>query len=136
MRRLPWELILALLAVLAIAGWYLWRIRRGVPAPSGGLGHGLGIVGFLMMLSTETLYTLRKRATRFALGPTRLWLQVHVFTGIVGPLLVVLHAGGRFHGLAGILTALTILIVASGFVGRYIYTAVPRTLDGGRDRRL
>jgi hypothetical protein len=58
------------------------------------------------------------------------WHQAHVFTGIVGPYLVLLHTGGKFYGLAGILTFLTVIIVVSGFIGRYIYTAVPRTLDG------
>jgi len=43
---------------------------------------------------------------------------------------VLLHSGGKFNGLAGILTLLTMVVVLSGFVGRYIYTAVPRTLDG------
>lgn len=130
MRRRPWELILALLAIVAITGWYLWRIRQGIPSPSGALGHSLGVVGFLMMIATETLYSLRKRLQRFTLGPTRLWLQMHIFTGLVGPYLVVLHSGWKFQGLAGVLTFLTILVVLSGFVGRYIYTAVPRTLDG------
>jgi hypothetical protein len=82
------------------------------------------------MLSTETLYTLRKRTERFARGPTSTWLQVHVFTGIVGPYLVLLHSAGKFHGLAGVLAGLTVVMVLSGFVGRYIYTAVPRSLEG------
>jgi hypothetical protein len=129
-RRIAWELILALLGVLAISVWYLWCARRGVPRASGALGHSLGVIGFLMMLSTETLYSLRKRLPRFSFLPTRTWLQVHIFTGIVGPYLVLLHSGWKFNGLAGVLTLLTILVVASGFVGRYIYTAVPRTLDG------
>jgi hypothetical protein len=130
MRRPPWELILAFLVVLVVTVWYLWRMRRGVPTPGGFVGHSLGVVGFLLMLSTETLYSIRKRTTRFPFGPTRVWLQIHVFTGIVGPFLVILHTGGRFQGLAGVLTLVTVLIVVSGFVGRYIYTAIPRALDG------
>jgi hypothetical protein len=94
------------------------------------LGHGFGIVGFLLMLSTESLYSLRKHLPRFTLGRMRTWLQIHVATGIVGGCLVLLHSGGKFHGLAGIVALLTVVIVASGFIGRYIYTAVPRTADG------
>jgi hypothetical protein len=130
MRRLAWELILALVAVLAITAWYASMARSGLPQPGSLLGHLLGIVGFLLMLCTETVYTLRKRLRGFTTGSMRTWLQIHIFTGIVGPYLVLLHSGGKFHGLAGVLTLLTVVMVASGFVGRYIYTAAPRGLEG------
>jgi hypothetical protein len=58
------------------------------------------------------------------------WLQFHIFTGLVGPYLVLLHTAWKFNGLAGVVILLTIVIVISGFIGRYIYTAVPRTADG------
>jgi hypothetical protein len=60
----------------------------------------------------------------------RSWLGFHIYTGIVGPFLVLLHTAWNFGGLAGLLTLMMGLVVASGFVGRYIYTAVPRTADG------
>jgi hypothetical protein len=102
----------------------------GVPLASSLLGHTLGIIGFAMMLMTETLYSLRKRAMHRPRGSMRSWLAFHIFTGIVGSWLVVLHAAGSFRGLAGVLTLMTAVVVASGFIGRYIYTAVPRTVDG------
>ena len=121
----------ALVAVVVISGLYAGYIQAtGVPAAGGLLGHLLGIVGFTMMLLTETLYSLRKRAMRRPRGTMRAWLQVHIFTGIVGPYLVILHSAWSFNGLAGGLTVMTGVVVASGFVGRYIYTAVPRTADG------
>jgi cell division protein FtsB len=58
------------------------------------------------------------------------WLEFHIFTGLVGPYLVLLHTSWKFNGLAGVLSLLTLVIVVSGFIGRYIYTAVPRTVDG------
>jgi hypothetical protein len=58
------------------------------------------------------------------------WLQFHIFTGLVGPYMVLLHTSWKFNGLAGATTLLTIIIVISGFIGRYIYTQIPRTLDG------
>ena len=125
------ELVLALVAVLAISGLYTgYSNAFAVPPASGLLGHTLGIVGFTLMLMTEILYSLRKRAMRRPRGSMRAWLQFHIFTGIVGSYLVVLHSAWSFSGLAGALTLMTIVVVASGFVGRYIYTAVPRTADG------
>jgi hypothetical protein len=125
-----YELIAALFAILVITAVYLLFAKRGLPSPSGLLGHGLGVVGFLMMLSTETLYSLRKRVRGFTLGQTSTWLRIHIFTGFVGSWLVLLHSAGKFNGLAGILTLLTVVMVVSGCIGRYIYTAVPRNLDG------
>jgi hypothetical protein len=58
------------------------------------------------------------------------WLQFHIFSGLVGPYMVLLHTSWKFSGLAGATTLLTIIIVVSGFIGRYIYTRIPRSLDG------
>jgi cytochrome b561 len=41
-----------------------------------------------------------------------------------------LHSSWKFNGLAGVTMLLTVIIVISGFVGRYIFTRIPRTLDG------
>jgi hypothetical protein len=125
------ELWLAALAIALITGLYAGATAlTGIPAASGLLGHSLGVLGFLLMLATETLYSLRKRAIRRPWGRMRDWLRFHIFTGIVGPYLVLLHSAWEFRGLAGVVTLLTVLIVLSGFTGRYIYTAVPRTADG------
>jgi hypothetical protein len=127
----PRELVLALLAVVTITGLYAGYANAvALPAASGLLGHSLGIIGFVLMLMTETLYSLRKRAMRRPRGSMRAWLQFHIFTGIVGSYLVVLHSAWSFNGLAGWLTLATVAVVVSGFIGRYIYTAVPRTADG------
>jgi hypothetical protein len=130
MRRAPYELVAALVVIVLVTVWYVRLARDAVPQASGLIGHSLGILGFVLMLATETLYSLRKHWQGFHFGSMQNWLRWHVFMGLVGPFLVVLHSGWKFHGLAGLLTALTIVMVFSGFVGRYIYTAVPRTLDG------
>ena len=132
MRRRSYELWSALGAMLLIALLYLWVVVRLDTVPPAGdlFGHGLGIAGFVLMLMTETLYSLRKRSRSARWGRMSSWLRFHIFTGLVGPYLVLLHTSWRFNGLAGIVTALMIAVVLSGVVGRYIYTAVPRTADG------
>jgi len=129
--RLDDELVLAGLAMLAITLLYLAITKLlGVPAASGLIGHSIGILGFGLMLVTETLYSWRKRTRSRNWGRMSTWLKFHIFTGLVGPYLVFLHTAWKFHGLAGITLLMTAVVVISGFFGRYIYTAVPRTADG------
>ncbi len=129
MRR-TYELYIALAAILVITAAYVPLALRGIPRASGLVGHGLGIAGFVLMLMTEVLYSLRKRARGRAWGQMSTWLQFHVITGTVGPYLVLLHTAWQYNGLAGVVSLLALVVVASGFVGRYLYTAVPRTADG------
>ena len=126
------ELWLALLAILLISLLYLGVVYRlgSIPAAQSFFGHSLGVIGFVMMLMTELLYSIRKRIRSARWGRMAQWLQFHIFTGLVGPYLVLLHSAWKFNGLAGMVLLLTAVIVASGFIGRYIYTAVPRTADG------
>ena len=126
------ELWLAFLTCMFIGAGYglvtIWM--REVPAASEFFGHTLGIVGFILMLLTEILYSLRKRSRSAALGRMSTWLKFHIYMGLVGPFMVLLHSSWKFNGLAGATTLLTAIIVFSGFIGRYIFTRIPRTLDG------
>jgi len=126
------ELWLASFAMILITGLYglVVIFTRSIP-PAGELfGHVIGIIGFVFMLMTETLYSLRKRSRTVKWGKSSNWLQFHIFTGLVGPYMVLLHSSWKFNGIAGITTLFTIIIVVSGFIGRYIFTRIPRTLDG------
>jgi hypothetical protein len=126
------ELWWALAAILLITVVYLLVVHQlqGIPAASGLFGHSIGILGFILMLATETLYSLRKRSRRARWGRPASWLRFHIFTGLVGPYMVLLHSSWKFNGLAGLVMLMTIVVVISGFIGRYIYTAVPRNADG------
>ena len=126
------ELWLAFLVMILITGGYglVIILTREVPPASELFGHGLGIIGFIFMLMTETLYSLRKRSRSVKWGRMSAWLQFHIFTGLVGPYMVLLHTSWKFNGIAGVTTLFTVVIVVSGFIGRYIFTRIPRTLDG------
>jgi hypothetical protein len=126
------ELIFALIAAVFITLAYLFmQIAYGrIPPAASFYGHSMGVLGFILMLMTETLYSLRKRSRNARWGKMADWLEFHIFTGLIGPYLVLLHSSWRFNGLAGVLMLFTILIVASGFVGRYIYTSIPRSTSG------
>jgi hypothetical protein len=129
-RQATYELEIAVVGVGAVTALYVWAMRGLDTAPGAFFGHSLGVVGFLLMLATETLYSLRKRARGRAFGRLSSWLQWHIVMGIVGSYMVLLHTAWRFNGLAGVLSLLTAVVVLSGFVGRYVYTAIPRTVDG------
>lgn len=126
-RELKLSLAVCLLLSVVYVGYEL------LATPSGGqpFGHWLGITGTALMVTTEVLYSLRKRTNLFGnWGPVRHWLSAHIFTGIVGPFMVLMHSAFMFQGLAGLTMFLTVLVVASGFLGRYFYTAIPRSLAG------
>ena len=124
-----WIAFIAMVFITAVYGLAIY-ILKGIPPASEVFGHGMGILGFILMLMTEFLYSLRKRSRSVRWGRMSSWLQFHIFTGLVGPYMVFLHSSWKFHGLAGATTLLTLIIVLSGFIGRYIYTRIPRTLDG------
>jgi hypothetical protein len=126
------EIWFALLVAILITALYagVMQLYQKVPAAGSLFGHLIGIVGFLLMLMTETLYSYRKRSRKGRWGNLQSWLQFHIFTGLVGPYMVLLHTSWKFNGLAGATTLLTVIIVISGFIGRYIYTRIPRSLEG------
>jgi hypothetical protein len=126
------ELWLAFLAMIGVTGIYslVLVLTRAIPPASELFGHGIGILGFVFMLMTETLYSLRKRSRSVRWGRMSTWLQFHIFTGIVGSYMVLLHSSWKFNGLAGVSMLFTVIIVVSGFIGRYIFTRIPRTLEG------
>ncbi len=66
--------------------------------PSGVTGHGLGIVGSLLMVIL-LLYSVRKRF-RFAQnwGNIRYWLNYHIWMGVTGPVMVIFHTSFKFLG--------------------------------------
>jgi hypothetical protein len=126
------ELWLALLMIVIITAMYagVIALTKQIPAAGEFYGHTLGVIGFILMLMTEILYSLRKRSRVAKWGKMSDWLQFHIFTGIVGPYMVLLHSSWKFNGLAGATMLLTVIIVISGFIGRYIFTRIPRTLEG------
>jgi hypothetical protein len=132
MQRNSRELWIAFLIIGITSFFYLIvvTLTGSVPAAREFFGHSLGILGLLLMIMTETLYTMRKRSRNANWGRMASWLNFHIITGLVGPFLALLHTSWKFNGLAGIVVLLTSLVVLSGFIGRYIYTAVPRSADG------
>lgn len=102
-----------------------WEWKAG-----GSVGHTLGTIGASMML-LMLLYSVRKRMRALrGLGPLGRWLDVHIYLGVFGPLLVVLHSAFKVQGLAAVSFWSMIAVALSGVAGRYLYLQIPRTRAG------
>lgn len=100
-------------------------------APTGLVGHGLGIVGTLLLLVGVIGYSARKRLPFLSRsGALKHWLQVHIFLCTLGPFLVLLHTTFKFGGLVSIAFWSMALVVLSGVFGRYVYVRIPKTIQG------
>ena len=100
--RSNFELTLSFLVVIILTGVYIAYEILATPGGGHPFGRALGILGAMLMLMTEVLYSARKRWGLIRFGQVRHWLSFHIFTGIVGPTLVLMHTGLAFRGLAGL----------------------------------
>lgn len=100
--------------------------------PSGLFGHGLGIVGTLLILIGVFGYQAKKRfrwlTTRF--GRLKYWLEFHIFLCSLGPVMILFHTAFKFGGIVSVSFWSMVAVVASGVIGRFIYVQIPRTIEG------
>lgn len=99
--------------------------------PSGSVGHGLGIIGTLLILIGVFGYIARKK-NKFLpkVGALKYWLEFHIFLCSVGPLLILFHTAFKFGGIVSISFWSMVAVVLSGIIGRFIYIQIPRTIHG------
>ena len=89
-------------------------------------GHLIGILGTFIMGYT-LLYPFRKRVLgkKGKQNP----LKFHIYAGLIGPSLVIIHSGHTYASWTGALTFLSMVaIVLSGLVGRYLFRKVNRSI--------
>jgi len=99
--------------------------------PSGPFGHGLGIIGTLLILIGVFGYIGRKKKKFLPrVGVLKHWLEFHIFLCSVGPLLILFHTAFKFGGIVSISFWSMVAVVLSGVIGRFIYIQIPRTIQG------
>ncbi|MEI6062098.1 MAG: hypothetical protein WCR72_15455 [Bacteroidota bacterium] len=99
--------------------------------PSGFWGHGMGILGSLLMILGVVLYMARKRYRIFSrLGILKHWLEFHIFLCTLGPILVLFHTSFKFGGIVAISFWSMVAVFVSGVIGRFIYIQIPRSIEG------
>ena len=132
---------IALIIAVVIVGYdyydtpYTARPRHADYAtlrPAGSWGLVFGVAGSLMM-TLMLLYSVRKRAKYASRwGSLRQWLNLHIYLGIMGPLLIVLHTSFKVHGLVALSFWSMVGVALSGFFGRYLYHHIPRGIQGAQ----
>ena len=120
--------VLGILSVLLLA-WLGFLVHRSPRFPGSGIGAVFGIAGAVLML-IPLAYPIAKRIPFLHARVTprvsmQSLLTLHVYAGIFGPLLAIIHTGHKFDSWLGVaLTASMLLVVVSGFTVRYLLTYV------------
>lgn len=121
------KILVSGLVVLFVILWLGFTVHTSPRFAGSLMGGILAITGSLLMF-VPLLYMIVKRISFIKRPVTkhvsmRTLLTWHIYAGVIGPILVIIHTGHKFESTLGIsLTAMTILVVISGFVGRYLMT--------------
>jgi len=102
-----------------------WELK-----PGGTIGRLYGIGGMTLMLLMLS-YSVRRRLPWLRKsGNLSTWLDFHIWCGITGPLLIVLHSALKVGGLIAISFWSMVAVALSGVLGRYLYAQIPRSAAG------
>lgn len=119
--------------VLLLLLWLGFLVHRA-PRFAGSLAGGvLGISAAVLML-VPLAYLIVKRIPPLKRAVTkrvslRTLLAWHIYAGVLGPILGILHTGHKFDSPLGIaLTAMMLIVVVSGFVGMYLMSRFSETI--------
>ncbi|MBI1784010.1 hypothetical protein HYR69_02595 [Candidatus Sumerlaeota bacterium] len=125
--------IVTSLVVLMLILWLGFLLHRSPSFPGSPIGHLLGIFGSLLMLvplaymAIKRIKPLKRLVVRWV--EMRTMLAWHIYAGVLGPILVLIHTGHKFQSPLGItLTALMMVVVLSGFTGRYLMNQITREI--------
>jgi hypothetical protein len=103
-----------------------YRILR----PSGTRGLAFGYAGAAMMI-VMLIYSIRKRTRLLGRNISlQTLLRFHIYLGIIGPLLIVLHTSFKVQGLVAVAFWSMVAVALSGYFGRYLYLQIPRNIHG------
>jgi hypothetical protein len=135
---LAWLLAVAMVLVIAGYGYDYYTLgalqrpfspKHDALRPSGTIGIKLGMFGVLLFFLIY-LYPLRKNWGWLARkGNSRHWLDFHVVLGTAAPLIIAFHSSFKFGNIAGMAFWSMLAVTLSGFIGRYLYSQVPRRLN-------
>ena len=125
MRDREWKIValLVLLMLTVRLGFLLHRSPHFAGSLFGGI---LGVGGTILMLVPLGAYSVVKRVRIIKRRVTgwmsmRTLLTFHIYTALIGSILVLLHTGHKFDSPLGMAqTVMVLLVVISGFIGRHL----------------
>ena len=108
-----------------------YHVQHDFYKSSGTIGHGVGILGTLLILIGVFSYMARKRYRSLGrIGLLKHWLEFHIFLCTEGAILILFHTSFKFGGIVAISFWSMVAVVLSGVIGRFIYIQIPRTIQG------
>jgi hypothetical protein len=135
---LAWLAAFSLILVIASYGWNYYTLsmaqrpfspKHALLRPSGPVGMKLGMLGVFLFFLIY-LYPLRKKWNWLSRqGNSRHWLDFHIVLGTTAPLVIAFHSSFKFGNIAGMAFYSMLAVTFSGFVGRYLYAQIPRSLN-------
>jgi hypothetical protein len=135
---LAWMLAIAVVLVIGGYGYDYYSLgaaqrpfspKHELLRPSGSIGIKLGMLGVLMFFLIY-LYPLRKKWGWLGRqGNSRHWLDFHIVLGTTAPVIIAFHSSFKFGNIAGMAFWSMLMVTLSGFVGRYLYSQIPRGLS-------
>lgn len=126
-----------LLTVLLFILWLGFLVHRAESFAGSFTGGMLAVSGSLLLL-IPFVYLVIKRVSWLKAWVTKrvsfsTLLTIHIYAGFIGAILVILHTGHKFQGgLAVSLTAMLLIVVLSGYVGRYLLIQISKELSEHR----
>lgn len=127
------SLVVSGLVCLMMLLWLSFLFHHAPEFAGSKIGITLAVCGSLLML-VPLVYSVIKRnrilqqwiTKRISMKTLLAW---HIYAGIAGPIFAIIHTGHKFHSpLAVSLTAMMIVVVISGFIGRYLMKPLTRSL--------
>jgi Fe-S-cluster-containing hydrogenase component 2 len=98
--------------------------------PGDQLSIWCGLIGTGLMI-IAAIYPIFRRIRLFRwMASNTMWFDFHLMAGTVGPMFVILHSALRLDTWVSTAFWSMIIVVASGFLGRYLYTQVPGLSSG------
>jgi Fe-S-cluster-containing hydrogenase component 2 len=89
-----------------------------------------GLVGTGFMI-IAAVYPIFRRIKVFRwLASNTMWFDFHLMTGTVGPMFIMLHSVLKLDTWVSSAFWSMVIVVVSGFLGRYLYTQVPELASG------
>jgi hypothetical protein len=116
-------------AALTASYVYVAYAGRGFAHGGSAMGIAYGALGVLAIL-VLLYFGVRKRSYRSTWGTLDGWLQAHIYIGLLSALVILFHTGFRFRDRVAVAAfAVLLAVVASGLVGAFFYSSLPRRLS-------